>query len=208
MSEAAAQQWLRDQYDVPRETWEKLEAFLALLAEEMPRQNLISKASADHIWVRHVQDSAQLLKFAPGDGKDKLWLDLGTGAGFPGMVIAILTDYKVQMVESRRRRIEFLEMVVERLAIGDNAEVIGQRLENIKSYPVDVISARAFAPLERLIEISNRFSTKNTVWLLPKGKNAVRELEQLSPNRQKMFHVEQSLTDLDAAILVGRGVEH
>ena len=73
------------------------------------------------------------------------------------------------------------------------------------SFPVDVISARAFAPLDRLLSLSHRFSTEKTVWLLPKGKNAVRELRSLSPKRQKMFHVEHSLTDPDAGILVGIG---
>ncbi len=205
MTEQEAQDWLRKNFDVPRETWEKLEAFLALLAEEMLLQNLISKSSADHIWDRHVVDSAQLLMHAPKDGNGKIWMDLGTGAGFPGIIIAILSDYKVQMVESRSRRSAFLETVVQKLGLTENALVFGERLENVESHPVDVISARAFAPLQKLLSLSHRFSTDNTVWLLPKGKNAVRELKGLSPKRQKMFHVEHSLTDPEAGILVGIG---
>ena len=205
MTEEEAQAWLRAEYDVSRETWEQLETFSALLRDEMQRQNLISKASADSLWARHIVDSAQLLRYAPTPEAGKVWLDLGTGAGFPGIIIAILTPYQVQMVESRKRRAEFLSHVVDQTGIGDNAIVIGDRLENIESFPVDVISARAFAPLERLIALSHRFSTENTVWLLPKGKNAVRELKGLSPKRQKMFHVEHSLTDPNAGILVGKG---
>lgn len=212
MTETEAQDWLRKNFDVPRETWQQLEAFLKLLAEEMERQNLISKSSADHIWDRHVVDSAQLLlhaphapKRAPGGGADKLWLDLGTGAGFPGIIIAILGEYKVEMVESRARRIAFLESVVHTLGLTEKALVFGSRLETVETHPVDVISARAFAPLPKLLSLSHRFSTENTVWLLPKGKNAVRELKGLSPKRQKMFHVEQSLTDPQAGILVGIG---
>ncbi|VWX60484.1 16S rRNA (guanine(527)-N(7))-methyltransferase RsmG [Sphingorhabdus sp. 109] len=205
MTEEEAQAWLRSEYDVSRETWQKLEIFIATLREEMQRQNLISKTSADSLWSRHIVDSAQLLRYAPVPKTGKVWLDLGTGAGFPGIVIAILSPYQVHMVESRKRRVEFLNEVIDKTDISDHATVIGDRLENVETFPVDVISARAFAPLERLIALSHRFSTKNTVWLLPKGKNAVRELKGLSPKRQKMFHVEHSLTDPDAGILVGKG---
>ncbi len=205
MTEQEAQDWLRKNFDVPRETWEKLEGFLALLAEEMLLQNLISKSSADHVWDRHVVDSAQLLMHAPKGEGDKIWLDLGTGAGFPGIVVAILSNYKVEMVESRSRRSAFLESVLLKLGLTEKALVFGERLENVESHPVDVISARAFAPLPKLLSLSHRFSTENTVWLLPKGKNAVRELKGLSPKRQKMFHVEHSLTDPEAGILVGIG---
>tara|TARA_R100001244_G_scaffold6593_11_gene7947 strand:+ start:528 stop:1145 length:618 start_codon:yes stop_codon:yes gene_type:complete len=205
MTEEEAQAWLRAEYDVSRETWQRLEFFVALLREEMQRQNLISKASADNLWGRHIVDSAQLLRYAPVSDAGKIWLDLGTGAGFPGIIIAIVSPYRVKMVESRKRRCEFLNHVVEQTGIADHATVLADRLENIESFPVDVISARAFAPLDRLIALSHRFSTENTVWLLPKGKNAVRELKGLSPKRQKMFHVEHSLTDPDAGILVGKG---
>lgn len=205
MTEEEAQAWLRAEYAVSREAWDRLELFGAMLREEMQRQNLISKSSADQLWSRHIVDSAQLLLYAPAPDAGKIWLDLGTGAGFPGIVIAILTPFRVQMVESRKRRAEFLNQVVEQTGIGDHATVIADRLENIESFPADVISARAFAPLDRLIALSHRFSTENTLWLLPKGKNAVRELKGLSPKRQKMFHVEHSLTDPDAGILVGKG---
>ncbi|MFK7842008.1 MAG: 16S rRNA (guanine(527)-N(7))-methyltransferase RsmG [Sphingorhabdus sp.] len=205
MTEDEAQAWIRANFDVSRETWERLELFIALLREEMLLQNLISKSSADLMWSRHVVDSAQLLLLAPKPKGEMIWLDLGTGAGFPGMVVAILSNYQVRMVESRKRRCEFLNKVVEKIQIDDHSSVLHDRLEQIDSFPADVISARAFAPLDRLIALSHRFSTENTVWLLPKGKNAVRELKGLSPKRQKMFHVEHSLTDPSAGILVGKG---
>lgn len=205
MTEQEAQNWLRENFDISEALWTKLEKFLDLLRDEMQRQNLISKASAEHIWARHVVDSAQLLLHAPEDQKGSIWLDLGTGAGFPGIIIALLSPYKVHMVESRARRIAFLQHVTETLDMTEQAKVEGSRLEVMDSFPVDVISARAFAPLDRLLSLSHRFSTEKTVWLLPKGKNAVRELRSLSPKRQKMFHVEHSLTDPDAGILVGIG---
>ncbi|GAB5487578.1 MAG: 16S rRNA (guanine(527)-N(7))-methyltransferase RsmG [Parasphingorhabdus sp.] len=203
MIEDEARAWLKSNHDVSRETWNKLEEFVGLLLDEMSRQNLISKASAEHIWSRHIVDSAQLLLFAPQ--KRSLWLDLGTGAGFPGMVAAILSNHDVQMVESRARRVEFLNRVIEKLNLQGRASVHGSRLEKIASISTDIISARAFAPLDQLIALSHRFSTEKTVWLLPKGKNAVRELNALPPKQQKLFHVEQSLTNPEAGILVGKG---
>ena len=202
MTEQEAQDWLRNRFDVSRETWDRLELFLSHLRDEMDHQNLISRSSAQHIWTRHVMDSAQLLALLPDRKPPGIWLDLGTGAGFPGIIAAILSDHQVHMVESRARRVDFLERALGRLNLS-NAKVLGKRLENIDSFPADVISARAFAPLDRLIALSHRFSTEKTVWLLPKGKNAVREMEDVAPKWRKMFHVEQSLTDPDAGILVG-----
>ena len=207
MTEEEAQSWLQTECAVSRETADKLAAFVAFVRQEMVHQNLISKSSADHMWTRHIVDSAQLLKML-GDGRsspDRRWLDLGTGAGFPGIVIAIMADFHVHMVESRNKRIDFLQRAVDMLDLGRQATVLGSRLEVIAPFPVDVISARAFAPLERLIAISHQFSTEKTVWLLPKGKNAVRELQALPQKEQKMFHVEHSLTDTEARVLVGHG---
>lgn len=205
MNEAEAQAWLRQNFDISDQQSRHLDQFLEKLRQEMAHQNLISKASADHVWSRHVVDSAQLLLHVPPDVRHGTWLDLGTGAGFPGIVIAILSGFHVHMVESRARRIAFLQHVVDTLDIGDRATVQGSRLEVMESFPVDVISARAFAPLDKLLSLSHRFSTEKTLWLLPKGKNAVRELKGLSPKRRKMFHVEQSITDAEAGILVGIG---
>ncbi|SIN60265.1 16S rRNA (guanine527-N7)-methyltransferase [Parasphingorhabdus marina DSM 22363] len=205
MNEAEAQAWLRDNFEIGDRQWQKLEQFLEILRQEMAHQNLISKASAEHVWARHVVDSAQLLLYVPEQISSGTWLDLGTGAGFPGIIIAILGGFHVQMVESRARRIAFLQHVVDAIDIGGQATVQGSRLEVMESFPVDVISARAFAPLGKLLSLSHRFSTEKTLWLLPKGKNAVRELQELSPRRRKMFHVEQSVTDAEAGILVGTG---
>lgn len=205
MNEAEAQAWLRENFDISKTQWLQLEQFLAILREEMAHQNLISKTSAEQVWARHVVDSAQLLLHVPRETHGGIWLDLGTGAGFPGIIIAILGGFEVHMVESRARRIAFLQHVVDMLDIGRKAIVQGSRLEVMEGFPVDVISARAFAPLGKLLSLSHRFSTEKTLWLLPKGKNAVRELEELSPKRRKMFHVEQSVTDTEAGILVGIG---
>ena len=182
---------------------ERMERFIAMLAEENARQNLVSSASLEQVWVRHIADSLQLIDHVPRETSP--WLDLGTGAGFPGLVIAIaLPDTEVVMVESRKRRVEFLDNV--RSALGlTKSRVIGSRLETAQSFAAAVISARAFAPLDKLIDLSARFSTHSTVWLLPKGRSGAQELLTQSPAIQAMFHVERSATDPDAALLVGQG---
>ena len=200
--EAAAQAWLRDNVGAGDLAIERLERLTALLAEENTRQNLVSAASLADAWQRHVLDSAQLLTHVSRETSAP-WLDLGTGAGFPGLVIAALTPERpVTLVESRARRIEWLERAAQALGL-DRVRVVGQRLESVESFPAAVISARAFAPLDRLVALAERFSTSDTLWLLPKGRSAGQELEALR-GWLHTFHVEQSLTDPDAGVIVGR----
>lgn len=206
MTEEEARAWLDNNFDVSRETWERLESYVASLLEEMQHQNLIAASTRDHIWTRHIVDSAQLLLHAPPVDERGLWLDLGSGAGLPGIIIAILSGWRVGLVESRKGRIGFLRTMIEKLSL-PNAKVHGCRLESLEiAVPVSVISARAFAPLDRLFEKAVRFSGAQTIWLLPKGKNCQNELQQVRPTWQGVFHVEQSVTDPESAILVGRSV--
>lgn len=200
MSETAARAWLQTQFDVSRETWERLEDFVAFLREEAQQQNLISAATLEHIWARHIVDSAQLLHFAP-DNAD--WLDLGSGAGFPGLIVAMLGSHRVTLVESRNKRIDYLQRAIDRFGLQDRAGVAGMSIERLETAPYSVISARAFAPLPRLLDLSQRFSTQKTLWLLPKGRNAVKELQEAQDRWIFDFTVELSVTDNEAGILVG-----
>lgn len=199
-SEEAARDWLRGSGECDAKALARLERLVELLEEENARQNLVSKASLEEVWQRHIVDSAQLLPYVPRGTTP--WLDLGTGAGFPGLVISALRpDCEVLLVESRTKRIEWLGRA--RLELGlQKVEVLGERLEQLESRKVAVISARAFAPLERLLSLSARFSTKTTFWLLPKGRSAQQELDELRGWRHK-FHVEQSVTDPQAGVIVG-----
>jgi 16S rRNA (guanine527-N7)-methyltransferase len=200
-SEEWARDWLRALPECDDMAMDRLAVLVDMLGEENQRQNLVSAKSLDQVWLRHIVDSAQLLPHVPRE-TTRPWLDLGTGAGFPGLVIAALRpELEVVMVESRARRIEWLDRA--RIAMGlEKAQVIGQRLELVPSQPCSVISARAFAPLEKLLALSSRFSTSDTIWLLPKGQSASQELQDLR-NWRHVFHVEQSLTDPQAGIIVG-----
>jgi 16S rRNA (guanine527-N7)-methyltransferase len=237
MTEDEARAWLAERFDVPRETWAALEAYVGFLVEEAGRQNLIAASTLGQVWARHVVDSAQLLCISPlpfrggvgggastresafvdtphpnpspqGEGLSLFrWLDLGSGAGLPGLVIAALTNQPVTLVESRRKRVQFLEEAAARMGIADRVTVIGTRLEVMPSAPFAVISARAFAPLERLLALAHRFATRDTLWLLPKGKSAASELAEVRRTWQGDFRIVASVTDPEAGIIVASGVQ-
>lgn len=185
---------------------ERLEALIAALLEENRQQNLISKPSEAQIWQRHIADSAQLLRFVPREtfqAPGGAWLDLGTGAGFPGLVIAAIEpEREVVLVESRARRVEWLARMAEELGL-PRVRIEGARLELVEPFPARIITARAFAPLPKLLRLSAPFSTKATTHLLPKGRSAAQELQEMPARIRRMFHVEHSLTDAEAGIIVG-----
>lgn len=203
MDENEARAWLERSFDVPRETMARLDAFKVLLSEENERQNLVSRASLGHFWLRHIADSAQLIRFAPSP--TATWVDLGSGAGFPGLVVALLHHGPVTLIEERRLRIDFLQRAAQ--VLGVEVEIVGARVERAPARNYDVISARAFAPLGRLLDLGTSFSTRKTRWVLPKGRNAESELEALGPSWQGDFRLEASLTDAQAWIIVAEGVQ-
>lgn len=183
------------------EAMDRLDRLAAALIEENRRQNLISRPSEAAIWQRHIADSAQLLRFVPRETFGP-WLDLGTGAGFPGLVIAVLRPaHPMVLVESRPLRAEWLIRMADELAL-DHCRIEAGRIEMVEPFAARVISARAFAPLPKLLSLSAPFSTDETTYLLPKGRSAAQELAALPVRSRKLFHVEQSLTNPDAGIIV------
>ena len=200
ISESAAQAAL----DVPRETLARLDALVALLREENARQNLVSAGSLEAVWSRHILDSAQLLRFAPPGAES--WLDLGTGAGFPGLVIAALFPGRMTLVEARKLRVDFLHRAAEVLGVAERTQILCAKVEAVPARPFDVISARAFAPLDKLLRLGMPFSTAKTRWILPKGRNAKSELDAARSSWQGDFRLEPSLTDPDAMIIVAEEV--
>lgn len=190
------------------ETMVRLRYYVDLLLAENQRQNLISKPSEERLWERHIADSAQLLEHVPretyANGAPGPWLDLGTGPGLPGLVIAILCpQIHFVLIESRARRVEFLESCVAALAL-ENCTIVGTRIERAEPFDAWIISARAFAPLEKLVRLSSPFSTMQTRYLLPKGRSAAHELQETKESIRSKFHVKHSLTDTEAGIIVSR----
>lgn len=215
-TEAEARDFCAQKFD--SQTVERFARFGELLSAENSQQNLVSSGSLENVWQRHIVDSLQLLLLAireagePPENPLGPWLDLGTGAGPPGLLIALARpDLRVHLVESRKKRVEWLERMVTEFSL-DNCHVFGARLQDVESFDAGVISARAFAPMPKLLNLSTRFSTSRTLWLLPKGRSAQTVFDEgfgTGANSQylrEMFHVEQSITDSDSGILVGRGV--
>jgi 16S rRNA (guanine527-N7)-methyltransferase len=202
MDETEARNWMFE-LGVSRETHDRVDQFVALLREENGHQNLVSATSLDHVFARHIVDSAQLWRLTP---EASSWLDLGSGAGLPGLIIAMLSDAPVTLVESRRLRAEWLKRVADILGL-TNVTVEAARLELVRTSPVGVITARAFAPLPKIFALAHRFSTEETRWILPKGRSAVEELASIATTWHGSFHMEPSVTDPDSAILIARNIK-
>jgi 16S rRNA (guanine527-N7)-methyltransferase len=186
---------------VSRETYERIEAYAERLKRENEQQNLVSASTIEHLWERHILDSAQLARFEPASGAS--WVDIGSGAGLPGLIIACLVQGSVTLVEPRRLRAEFLTEAVDSLRL--KATVERAKSENV-SGRFDVITGRAVAPLDRFLGISHHLSHPGTIWVLPKGRNAKSELADARRNWQCEACLEASITDPESTILVLSGV--
>jgi 16S rRNA (guanine527-N7)-methyltransferase len=190
--------------DVSRETLDLIERYAALLREESAKQNLVSSSTLDTLWHRHVLDSAQLVKFAPAP--DSSWADIGSGAGLPGIVIAILVSGPVLLIEPRRLRADFLRRATAALGLESRVTVAATKVERVTG-TVDVITARAVAELDRLLKISTHLSTRKSLWVLPKGRSAESELAQARRNWHCDAELVPSRTDPESRILLLRNVK-
>lgn len=186
---------------VSRETFEQIEVYADLLRQEAQRQNLISAATLETLWQRHILDSAQLVRFSPR--AHARWIDVGSGAGLPGIVLACLLEEPIALVEPRRLRADFLKSVVSQLGL--TATVLQSKVERV-SGAYDVITGRAVASLTSFLTICDHLSTRKTVWVLPKGRSAQSELAEARRTWQGSFRVEPSVTDEDSRIIVATEV--
>jgi 16S rRNA (guanine527-N7)-methyltransferase len=202
LTEDEARAWLLANVDVSRETIERLDAYAALVREGQSTQNLVSASTLPSFWSRHIVDSAQLVLLA----REGSWLDIGSGAGIPGIITAILTAMPTILVEPRARRASFLEETAEKLGLL-SVSVVRSTVQKLVSNPVDNITARAVATLPALIEMALPQAHKGTVWILPKGKSAQSELASLPRAWQGDWTMVPSVTDTESHILVGRHIK-
>jgi 16S rRNA (guanine527-N7)-methyltransferase len=165
---------------VPRETIHRLERYAELLAHWQKSTNLVAASTLPRLWPRHFADSAQIRDLAP---KTRLWLDLGSGAGFPGLVVAILQtgqpDFRMHLVESNIKKCAFLADVARETEapVDIHAVRIEQLGESAHSLRPEVVSARALAPLPRLFELASPFFGSKSRGLFLKGREAEAEIE-------------------------------
>ena len=188
---------------VSRETIARLDRFAELLVERQTTLNLIARSTLPVIWTRHIADSLQLLPLAPDARR---WLDFGSGAGFPGLVIACahveVPGAHVELVESIQKKANFLREVVDALSLP--AVVRAQRIEDVAAEGAarfDVITARAVAPLERLLGYANPLLKRGAVGLFPKGQDVEAELTQASKSWNIEADLIPSRTDPQARIV-------
>jgi len=194
--------------DVSRETLDALKYFEDLVVLWNPAINLISNSSVSDLWSRHIVDSAQLFLFTlPDEG---LWLDVGSGGGFPGIVVSIVAkelapSLRVVLVESDNRKCVFLRTVIRELGL--SVKVINDRIENVKLDDVVYLSARALRNLNSLLFIVENNVSRETVCVFPKGRSYKKELVESQKNWKFDFNLIDSNTSEDSKVIVLKGLE-
>ena len=188
--------------NVSRETYGALKAYQLLLEKWTTRINLISKSTRDNVWARHICDSAQVMGLASKHAAH--WIDIGSGGGLPGLVVAILAkelnpQLRVTLIESDQRKAVFLRTVVRELQL--NAMVQAKRIEAVGPLRADVISARALADLNDLLRLTYPFMSQNTQCLFMKGKNWSKEVKEAEKSWQ--FQAERLLVISDPVFSQG-----
>jgi 16S rRNA (guanine527-N7)-methyltransferase len=197
----AVQTLLMSDYGVSRETIERFLAYQAILTKWAPRINLVGASTLGSFWDRHILDSAQILPLARPDAKS--WVDFGSGAGFPGLVIAALVQpldgAQVTLIESSTKRCGFLREAARAMQV--QVDIVNDKLENVKPRPVDIITARAFTALDRLLAYAEPWQGPQTQALFPKGEEVSSELAQASTNWLFKSTIHPSLSDARGCII-------
>lgn len=196
ISEDAAKSILQKDLNVSRETFSDLKTLADLLVKWNKTINLVSPRTLNHLWARHILDSAQIWHLRPAD--PRTWVDLGSGAGFPVLVLAILAkqdapDTVFHSFESDTRKCAFIRNVSRETSL--NITTHNMRIENATATPADVISARALAPLDHLLRYAEKFQSENTLCLFLKGKESDKELRKACESWSFQHGAVQSLTD-------------
>jgi 16S rRNA (guanine527-N7)-methyltransferase len=186
-----------------KNTLNKLKLYEESLKEWQQKFNLVSNSSLDHSWERHFEDSIQLFSLIPSSSKTLF--DFGSGAGFPGMVLAVmaqeaLPNLKVNLVESIKKKTLYLKHVSEILNVSVN--IINDRIENIPAQKSDVITSRALSSLSELLNYSEKFLHKNTICIFPKGKKHMEEIADAQKKWKFDFQIHKSVSSDEGAILV------
>ena len=161
-------------HNITKEEIDNLEKFIESLLDYNQRLNLIGASTIEDIWCRHILDSAQLLQFIPD--QNIAIADLGTGAGFPGIILSILGIKNITLIEKSPKKCQFLRKVSE--ISPNNITILENNISEIKNLKFNLITSRAFAPLDKLINISKNLLTQNGSYLLLKGKSLENEIKK------------------------------
>ena len=186
-----------ERLNVSRETLERLERYVDLLLKWQRAINLIGPKTAQDIWCRHILDSGQLMAHLPETSGPIV--DLGTGSGLPGMVLAIMGVPHIHLIESNSRKCAFLHEASR--ITGTAVQIYNTRVETAEIAPAAIVTARAVAPLKQLIELSQSVSNRNTVFFFFKGKDVKNELTEIKTNWNMTFDVIPSRSSAEGVIL-------
>ena len=193
--------------NVSRETMEHLKLYAEMLGEWNAIHNLVSKNSLAHVWRRHLLDSAQLARFVPTDARSLV--DLGAGAGFPGLVLAEMfrdrSGFRTVLYESTGKKCRFLEAVSKRLGL--EVEIRNARAESAEAEIFDIITARALGPLPNLLAYAQRFFGDSTIALFHKGQNIGVELTNTHKSWKMATNQHPSISDPRGIILEVRELQ-
>ncbi|KIC24352.1 MULTISPECIES: 16S rRNA (guanine(527)-N(7))-methyltransferase RsmG [unclassified Leisingera] len=198
---------LLDDLSVSRETFERLEIFERVIRKWNPKINLVSRSSLDELWTRHIADSVQVFRSVDAP---KHWVDIGSGGGFPGVVVALLAadetpETKITLIESDQRKSAFLRTAAREC--GASITVLSSRIEQVEPQSADVLSARALAGLSDLLGFAERHLAADGVCVFPKGENWKKEVDNARQQWRFELETTKSLTEPEAVILKIRGVE-
>lgn len=188
-----------------REALGMLDQYAAMLVEWNEKFNLVAPSTIPHVWNRHILDSAQLVQLVPSS-PDQVVADLGSGAGFPGLVLSIMGIKNVNLIESTGKKADFLRAVIEKLKL--DAIVHQDRIENLKELKADIITARALGSLNDLFHVVQNIAKKDVYCLFLKGQKA--DVELTEARKCWMFDCEktQSQSDPSGSILAIRNLRY
>ena len=196
-------------YGVSYETIHKLSVYEEMLIFWNEKFNLVAASTLPAIWTRHFSDSAQLMRYIPEEGRTLA--DMGAGAGFPGLVLAIMAQEKksplhIHEIESTGKKADFLQAVVDKLSL--NVTIHRERIESLRDLKADVITARALKTLPELLKYANYLTHKDTVHLFPKGRNLAEELTEAKKCWTFTQEIHPSRSDESGSVLILKNLRY
>ncbi len=176
-----------------------LKSYVFEIRKNQEKINFVGKSTINHIWVRHIMDSIQIMKYLPNENNGKFLLDVGTGAGFPGVVLYIMGRRNVILCDKSSKKTHFLKKILQECSL--DIKIYNNRIESYFKDNIEVIVSRAFAPLKKMLNSIYHLITMETVLVIHKGKKHIQEIEEAKRTFVFKFEKFQSITNHEGVIL-------